>query len=151
MKRESILGKKQARGRDNTDLADKLNKLFAVMHKASDPPLTNAAAAQGITGKTLVPIEAAELQELRAGKRTDPTPAQLRAIAEFFGVQPSYLINPGIDTDIDKQLNLLQTLRDTGVRNLSPHAANATPEGLRAVLESVIHHGDPCGGKDRCV
>ncbi|MGV7761833.1 XRE family transcriptional regulator, partial [Mycobacterium kansasii] len=57
----------------SSDLAAKLNKLFEVMRKPEDPPLSNPAAAQAITEKTGVPISAAYLWQLRNGLKTNPT------------------------------------------------------------------------------
>lgn len=97
-----------------TDLAVKLNKLFEVMHSPSEPALSNAAAAEAITEKTGVSISPAYLWQLRSGLKTNPTVAHLRAIAEFFGVSASYLIDAGVDEHLEAQLDLLQALRDAG-------------------------------------
>jgi hypothetical protein len=48
------------------------------------------------------------------GDQKQPDRAASTAIAEFFGVSPSYLIDPGLDPHIDTQLDLLQALRDSG-------------------------------------
>lgn len=122
-----------------SELSIKLNKLFDIMHKASQPPLSNAAAAEAITAKTGVSISAAYLWQLRNGMKTNPTVAHLRAIAQFFGVAPSYLIDPGIDPDIDAQLNLLEAMRDAGVRDLAMRASGLTPQALNSLAAMVDH------------
>ncbi|PBA08635.1 helix-turn-helix domain-containing protein [Mycobacterium avium] len=121
-----------------SELSIKLNKLFQTMRKPSEPTLSNAAAAEAITRQTGVSISAAYLWQLRQGMKNNPTVAHLRAIAEFFGVTPSYLIDPGIDPKIDEQLNLLAALRDAGIRDLALRANGLTPEaidGLRAMVD----------------
>ena len=122
-----------------SELAIKLNKLFDTMRKPSVPPLSNAAAADAITAKTGVSISAAYLWQLRSGMKTNPTVTHLRAIAQFFGVAPSYLIDPGIDPEIDAQLNLLQAMRDAGVRDLAMRASGLTPQALNSLRAMVDH------------
>lgn len=128
-----------AKGSDDGELAARLNKLFELMRKASTPPLSNAAAAAAITDKTGVPISPAYLWQLRSGIKTNPTVAHLRAIADFFGVPPSYLIDRGTDPAIDAQLNLLQALRDNGVRDLAARASGLTPQALNSLAAIVDH------------
>lgn len=122
-----------------SELSIKLNKLFDIMHKASQPQLSNAAAAEAITNKTGVSISAAYLWQLRNGMKTNPTVTHLRAIAQFFGVAPSYLVDPGIDPDIDAQLNLLEAMRDAGVRDLAMRASGLTPQALNSLAAMVDH------------
>lgn len=122
-----------------SELSIKLNKLFDTMRKPSEPPLSNAAAAEAITRKTGVSISSAYLWQLRTGVKTNPTVTHLRAIAQFFGVAPSYLVDPGIDPDIDAQLNLLQAMRDAGVRDLAMRASGLTPQALNSLRAMVDH------------
>lgn len=124
----------------DSELSVKINRLFETMRKPSDPPLSNAAAAAAITAKTGVSISAAYLWQLRSGLKTNPTVAHLRAIAEFFGVPASYLVDAGINQDIDAQLRLLQSFRDAGVRDLAARASGLTPkslESIRAIIDQV--------------
>lgn len=122
-----------------TELSIKLNKLFQTMRKPSQPTLSNAAAAEAITRQTGVSISAPYLWQLRQGMKSNPTVAHLRAIAEFFGVTPSYLIDPGIDPKIDEQLNLLAALRDAGIRDLALRANGLTPEAIDSLRAMVDH------------
>lgn len=109
------------------------------MRKAKARPLSNEAAAEEITRQTGVSISAAYIWQLRTGMKNNPTVQHLRAIAEFFGVSPSYLIDPGIDPKIDAQLNLLQALRDSGVRDLAMRASGLTPQSLQSLAAMVDH------------
>lgn len=122
---------------DRSDLAVKLNKLFEVMRKAGTPPLSNAAAAAAITRKTGVAISPAYLWQLRSGMKTNPTVTHLRAIADFFGLPASYLIDRTTDPAIDAQLDLLQALRDNGVRDLAARASGLTPQAIRSLAAMV--------------
>jgi transcriptional regulator with XRE-family HTH domain len=125
------------RGQDGApndfELSAKLNKLFDTMRKPSDPPLSNAAAAEAITRRTGVSISPAYLWQLRNGVKANPTVQHLRAIAEFFGVPASYLIDRDPDPGIDAQLNLLQALRDSGVRDLALRASGLPPQAINSL------------------
>ncbi|OBI38940.1 helix-turn-helix domain-containing protein [Mycobacterium colombiense] len=127
----------QAEGPDNGELASRLTKLFEVMRKAGTAPLSNAAAAAAITEKTGVSISPAYLWQLRSGIKRNPTVAHLRAIAEFFGVPASYLIDRDPDQKIDAQLTLMQALRDVGVRDLAVRTSGLTPEAITSLAAMV--------------
>jgi len=120
-----------------TELGAKIDRLFEVMRKPNQPPLSNAAAAEAITAKTGVSISAAYLWQLRTGMKTNPTITHLRAIAEFFGVPASYLIDEGEDPRIEAQLQALRTFRDAGVRDLAARASGLTPSSLESIRRMV--------------
>lgn len=132
----------QAEGPDNGELAARLNKLFEIMRKPGTSPLSNAAAAAAITAKTGVPISPAYLWQLRNGIKTNPTVTHLRAIADFFGLPASYLIDRDTDSAIDAQLDLLQALRDNGVRDLATRASGLTPQALKSLAVIIDHLRD---------
>ncbi|EFG78673.1 toxin-antitoxin system, antitoxin component, Xre family [Mycobacterium parascrofulaceum ATCC BAA-614] len=131
----------------DSDLAVKLNKLFEIMRKPTEPPLSNAAAAEAITKATGVSISSAYIWQLRNGIKTNPTVQHLRAIADFFGVPASYLIDRDTDQQIEAQLTLIQAIRDSGVRDLALRTAGLTPEAissLAAIVDQVRKlHGLP--------
>ncbi|OMC29517.1 XRE family transcriptional regulator, partial [Mycobacterium colombiense] len=115
----------------------RLSKLFEVMRKAGTAPLSNAAAAAAITKKTGVSISPAYLWQLRSGVKRNPTVAHLRAIADFFGVPASYLIDRDPDQKIDAQLSLMQALRDVGVRDLAVRTSGLTPQAITSLAAMV--------------
>ncbi|WP_231752694.1 helix-turn-helix domain-containing protein [Mycobacterium gordonae] len=107
------------------------------MRKPSDPQLSNAAAAAAITKATGVSISAAYLWQLRSGIKNNPTVQHLRAIADFFGVPASYLIDRGTDEKVEAQLALVHALRDSGVRDLAMRTSGLTPEAIRSLAAMV--------------
>jgi transcriptional regulator with XRE-family HTH domain len=135
----STLDGVDAAASSRSTLADRLNRLFEVMRRPNEPPLSNAAAAEAITKQTGLSISPAYLWQLRNGIKDNPTIAHLRAIAEYFGLPPSYLIDGDPDPNIDAQLTLLQALRDNGVRDLAMRAAGLTPQALNS-LSAMIDH-----------
>jgi len=127
-------------GTDPTpSLAARLERLFDTLRRRDERPISNAAAAKAITEKTGYSISAAYLWQLRSGKSTNPTVEPLRAIAEFFGIAPSYLIDPEIDPKIEAQLELIQVLRDAGIRDLAMRASGLTPEAIGSLRAMVDH------------
>ncbi|QIS10468.1 MULTISPECIES: helix-turn-helix domain-containing protein [Nocardia] len=107
------------------------------MRRPSEPPLSNAAAAEAITRSTGTSISAAYMWQLRSGVKSNPTVQHLQAIAQFFGVPASYLIDNGADESIESQLRLLQAMKDTDVRNLALRASGLTPRTL-ANIAAII-------------
>lgn len=118
-------------------LAAKLERLFDTLRPRGERPMSNAAAAKAITEKTGVPISPAYLWQLRSGKSTNPTVEPLRAIAKFFGMDASYLIESEVSPDIEEQLKLIQVLRDAGIRGLAMRAAGLTPESIGTITAMV--------------
>ncbi|MFV1501314.1 helix-turn-helix domain-containing protein [Mycobacterium kansasii] len=119
------------------DLAAKLNKLFDIVRKPNEPPMSNQAAVEKIQEKTGVAISATYMWQLRNGSRTNPTVQHVRAIAKFFGVSTAYLVDNDSDEKIEAQLGLLVNLRDSGVRDLAARASGLTPDALRGVAAMV--------------
>lgn len=115
------------------ELACRLNKLFDVFHRRSEPALSNAEAAEAITAKTGVAVGAEDLDQLRnpaEPRGTSSTgPAQLEAVEDFFGVPRGYLTDRDSHPVIDAQLDQLATLRDTNTRIMTvcgPNTQSAT-------------------------
>lgn len=115
---------------DGSDLAAKINKLFDTMRAAGAPQLSNYAAAKGIEEKTGVSITPQYLSQIRSGKKTNISVVTLRAIADYFGIQASYLIESGTDERIESQLEMLRVMRDAGVRDIATRAAGLSPQAL---------------------
>lgn len=98
-------------------IAARINRLFDVMHKRAEPPLSTSAAAAAITAETGVQFSTDQLERLRTGQGAIPADAELTAIATFFGISARYLLTPGPHPDIEAQLNLLEAMRDGGVQD----------------------------------
>lgn len=123
----------------DSELSVKLNRLFETMRRPNEPHLSNAAAAEAIARQTGVSISAAYLWQLRNGLKSNPTVTHLRAIAKYFGVNASYLLDPGVDPAIDAQLSLLAALRDSAVRDLALRASGLSAAGLNSLTAMIDH------------
>lgn len=117
-------------------LADKINRLFEVMHPASRGPLSNeeVAAAINATGSS---ISASYLWLLRTGKRDNPTASHLEALARHFGVTAAYFFDEDVAVDIERELDLIAAMRDNGVKSLALRASGLTPDVLAALTVMV--------------
>ena len=110
-------------------LAAKLATLYETLAPA-EVPLSDAAVAEGIHEKTGVQMSAPYLCLLRTGKRTNPTIQNVQAIAEYFGVPASYLIDTGDDAEIEAELRLVKAMRDAGVRDIAARLSGLTAESI---------------------
>lgn len=116
-----------------SDLAVKLDRLFELRRKAGEPQMSNAAAAAAIKEETGVSISQTTLWHMRSGSRTKANTEHLRAIAKFFGVPVTYLLEDGFDEDVEAQMKLLVKMRDNGVRNIALRAYGLTPQSLNTI------------------
>lgn len=119
-------------------LGEKIDTLFR-MHTPSHPPLSNAAAATAIHAATGVSISPAYLWQLRTGLKNNPTINHLRAIAVFFGVPPSFLIDTDSAPEVEQQIGVLAAFRDAAVVDLARRASGLSPAALDH-LASIADH-----------
>lgn len=131
-------------------LSDRVNQLFDVMHAARQPAAANHDVAQTVALQSRTTFSGDDLQQLRAGTR-DATAPQLEAIAEFFGVPASFLVDPDGNADVAAQLRLLKAMRDQGVRTVqcagrltgSPGDANSINTLAEIVAGPGADHSAP--------
>lgn len=114
-------------------LADKLNRLFALMHPVGEREPSNARVASAIREECGVEISHTYIWMLRNGQRANPTMRHLEGLAWYFGVDPNYFFNTDRAAEIDKELTLLATLRDRGVRNVALRTAGASGPTRQAI------------------
>jgi transcriptional regulator with XRE-family HTH domain len=119
-------------------LADRLNRLFDMVRpRGEDRQYTNieVAAATNVSGTYI--------GYLRRGVRDNPSVDTVQALARFFGVRPSYLVDDDLDHDkvasTEAQVRLFQVLDDPGIRQLALRAAAAelSPTGLDAIAAMI--------------
>jgi transcriptional regulator with XRE-family HTH domain len=114
-------------------VAARLEYLFdAIRNPAPGEPYTNAEVAR----MTLGDLSAEEVEGIRTGVIGNPTAGQVVALADVFGVDPSYLLDRG-ESPLDREL--VEALRDETVREIW-----RLPEReRRLVLEIVRQFGAP--------
>ncbi|WFB11005.1 helix-turn-helix transcriptional regulator [Streptomyces sp. LX-29] len=126
----------------DSPLAGRLNYLFANMHPPG-APYTNAHVADEISHSDEyggVSLTEQYLSMLRNGKRTNPSPDVLRALARFFAVPVGYLLgdlSPSQTERIEEEVRFLVAMRDQRVRGIALRAVGLPPE-VQDSLTTII-------------
>lgn len=114
-------------------LSQRLDRLFR-MNRDAGRKLTNAEVAEHLRKRHPgIRVSGAYLSALRAGKRANPSPDLLVALAELFGVAPGYFLDPDESDRITAQLEMLEGMRDAGIRGIALRAVGLSHENLEAV------------------
>ena len=138
-------------------LAQKLEHLFRVVHPRDRGEYSLEEVAEGIRRRGGPTISATYIWQLRKGLRDNPTKKHLEALSEFFGISPQYFFDDGVAEEVERELDLLVMLRDTGVRTIATRSVGLSPLGLAAVADMVEHvrrlegltNGNPEAGRSR--
>src|SRR5258706_2967861 len=78
---------------DNNSFAEKLQRLFEEVKKPDGTQYSSSEVVEGTHGV----LTRAHLWKLRKGKTSNPSFHVIKAISEFFGVDPSYFFESGTD------------------------------------------------------
>jgi len=116
---------------------DRLARLFATVHPNGRGPYSLQEVAAAITAEGDVKMSASYLSQLRSGQKTNPSAAAVNALATFFHVDPKYFFDDDYASRMDRDLEMLVKLRDSGVRNIAARAADLSPTS-RQTIESLI-------------
>ncbi|WP_024803174.1 helix-turn-helix domain-containing protein [Nocardia sp. BMG51109] len=117
------------------DFAERLNKLFDMVHPPGRKPHTNTEVSAALSAAGH-PISKPYLSQLRSGRRTNPSAETVAALARFFKVDPAYFTDDVYAAKIDHDLEILSQLRGYGLRRLSNRAFDLSDESL-ALLTSI--------------
>jgi transcriptional regulator with XRE-family HTH domain len=120
-----------------SSLADKIDHLFRTVHSRDRGEYTFEEVADAINQRGAATISPTYIWQLRKGLRDNPTKKHLEALADFFGVNPTYFFDDEAAKRIDTELDLLATLRDSGVRQLALRAFGLSPETLDSITHMV--------------
>jgi transcriptional regulator with XRE-family HTH domain len=112
--------------------AKKLDHLMRTVHPAGRGPYSYAEVARAI-GEGGGQISATYIWQLRTGVKNNPTVAHLNALADFFGVRPSYFLDDDESERVDAGLALLTTLRDAGARQVAARLPGLSDDSLEAL------------------
>lgn len=123
-------------------LAQRLNYLFANMHPPG-APYTNAHVADEISrGEEYGGVTLTEqyLSMLRNGRRANPSPDVLRALAKFFAVPVGYLmgdLSASQAERVEEEVRFLVAMRDQRVRAIALRSVGLPPE-VQDSLTTII-------------
>jgi transcriptional regulator with XRE-family HTH domain len=131
---EDGLGEERAIGQaeESRGLAGRLEHLFEVVRNPkTGKPYSNAEVARMTLGDLLEE----DVEKIRTGDLSDPTVSQVAALASVFGVEPSYLLDRGGPSILDKEL--VQALRDEDVRDITRESTRL-PDGERRLVLGIV-------------
>lgn len=120
------------------DFAERLSRLFAVVHPAGRGPLTLSEVAAGLSERG-VNVSIPYLSMLRSGGRTNPGPELVEAISGFFQVSPAYFYDRDYAEAVDRDLDWVIQIRDSTVREIAARSHGLSNDGRRAVVEIIEH------------
>ncbi|MFI1971818.1 DNA-binding protein [Streptomyces cinnamoneus] len=135
-------GVDRSAGDAGSPLAQRLNYLFAAMHPPG-APYTNAHVAEEISrGEEYGGVTLTEqyLSMLRNGRRANPSPDVLRALAKFFAVPVGYLmgdLSASQAARVEEEVRFLVAMRDQRVRAIALRSVGLPPE-VQDSLTTII-------------
>ena len=118
-------------------LAEKIDRLFRTVHRRGHEEYSYDDVAVGIRQRGGPTISATYVWHLRKGLRDNPTKRHLEALADFFGVPPSYFFDEAASRRIEQQLELLAAIRDAGVQHLALRAVGLSSDSLAAITQMI--------------
>ncbi|GAA2267413.1 hypothetical protein GCM10010145_47380 [Streptomyces ruber] len=98
---------------------------------------SNAYVADTISGWGDGTITAAYIGKLRSPAGENPTIRIVRLLARFFEVPAGYFVEDEVTQSIVGQFQLVQQLRDQGVKQIAMRAAGLSPASKDALLKMV--------------
>ncbi|MCQ8834850.1 helix-turn-helix domain-containing protein [Streptomyces malaysiensis] len=114
-------------------LSQRLDRLFRMNQTAGQKLTNNEVAEQVRQRHPGLRVSGAYLSALRAGTRVNPSPELLVALAEYFGVPPGYFLDRDESGRITEQLEMLEGMRNAGIRGIAMRAVGLSNENLEAV------------------
>lgn len=132
-----VINRPEVTGMAEATLAAKLDKLFTTMRRKGAAEPSNAAVAAAITEQLGVPISHTYIWQLRTGRRDNPSIQHLTALATYFGVPVAYFLDDEESAKIERDLELLATLRENGVTDIALRAADLSQDSREAVSDLI--------------
>lgn len=130
-------------------IAEKLDRLFAVLHPAGGKPLTTREVAARVKqqGGSISP---AYLSELRTGVKTNPSLDHVLWLAAAFGVSAGYFTDPEVAERVDQDLDRLEARHHHAqLAELAERTAGLEPHDrakLAALVEDYLSGRRGSGG-----
>jgi transcriptional regulator with XRE-family HTH domain len=119
------------------DIAGRLNRLFEVIkNERTGEPFTNAELSRMSLGE----VAETDIEDIRAGKLENPAISQVVALAEAFGVHPSYFLDTGRKPTLlgEQEIN---ALGDQRVRAILNKSLSLSDQEKDMVLDMIQHLG----------
>jgi transcriptional regulator with XRE-family HTH domain len=121
----------------DNDFAQRLDYLFRTVIPNDGGEYTYEEVQNG-TNKA---VTAAYIWRLRTGKATNPGYAVIRALSDFFGVDPNYFFEPEEvaknQADERSNFNLAARFQDHSVKDIALRASELDEAGRQAILSMI--------------
>jgi transcriptional regulator with XRE-family HTH domain len=117
------------------DFALRLNELFEMVRPPGRGPLSSSEVLSMLYLVDGVRISAPYLSQLRLGRRANPSPEVVAAIAGCFRVDPRYFTDDAYRSGLREELKLLAETRDSGVRTIAARTAGLSPTAQRRLAD----------------
>lgn len=101
------------------------------------PGLTSAAVSTALATRGGPTVSVWTLDRLRLGTATNPTMAQVEALAAFFEVAPVSLLGAAAERRFEADLQRVGAVRTTQARDLLVRIGDLSPDGVAAVRHMV--------------
>lgn len=124
---------------DLSTFGGRLNYLFQTVHPRGQRPFTNDHVAQAIADTQNVEISGNYVWMLRAGKRDNPTLRHIEALARFFGVPATFLVDQRQAERVRAELDKVAELADSSIQHIAQRGPNDSTslDTLHALLRKV--------------
>ncbi|NJQ01115.1 helix-turn-helix domain-containing protein [Streptomyces zingiberis] len=147
---------------DRPVLAVRLDQLFRTA-RPKGRHWTNAEVAEELKrANPDLRVGGVYLSQLRTGKRSNPSPDLLAALARFFGVSVAYFFDDEVAESVLGEIAAIEAMRQAGVRSVAMRAAGMKKENLQAITAIMDQYrqlqglpavtepvdGDPGSGPD---
>lgn len=120
-------------GRRSETFTEKLDHLFKTVTKPDGTEYTYEEVEEGI-GKA---VTASYIWRLRTGKARNPGYRVLKALSDFFNVEPNYFFQDDTTEESLARSNLAKRLEDARVEGIALRASELDDAGKQALLEMI--------------
>jgi hypothetical protein len=119
----------------DNNFAYRLDYLFKTVTQPDGSEYTYEDVQQG-TNKA---VTAAYVWRLRTGKATNPGYWIIKALSDFFGVDPNYFFQDDTQTLVEDRvnMNLAERFQDSSVRDVALRASELDEAGRQAILGMI--------------
>lgn len=127
-------------GSSEKSFAELLEHLFREIHPPGRGPYTNAEVAEAITkaaGNGGKGISASAIAQLRTGQKKNPMMSTIKALADFFGVEPGYFFDQAVTERAEAEIALVAAMRNQDIRRVAMRANGLSGNSLSMVTALI--------------
>jgi transcriptional regulator with XRE-family HTH domain len=123
---------------DDDTIARRVNLLFTQFTEANGQPATDEQVAGHVAKVTGLPCTARWIQDIRHAKIRGPDPAQLEAVASFFGVSRRYLYDDTVAAAVQDDIETGLAIKKLQVEGISLRQLGGLPADKLRIVRALI-------------